>query len=83
MIYNTVFFKVCSILHCKNYVQLCIYDLFHIVLSVTNFRIHGMYMYVCMYVHSTYACSNVRMETKSNVGSVYNASKFVVPGLVL
>jgi hypothetical protein len=59
---------------------MCIDDLLHIPQSL--WQTYGSMECICMYVQ-TYICSNMRMETESNVGSVYNASKFVVPGLVL
>jgi len=62
MIYDTVVWNVCSILHCKNCVYLCNYDLFPILLHLWQRSKECMYVcvyvcfYVCMYVHGRYPC---------------------------
>ena len=50
MVYDTVLWNVCSILHGKNCVYLCNHEFFPIQLSLWHLWIHKKYvcMYVCM-----------------------------------
>jgi hypothetical protein len=66
MIYNTVFVSVYRTLHCK-FAYLCIYDLFHILLSLWHTHVSMECMYIRMYDVLTHTHTHTHTRARVRV----------------